>query len=285
MKNEKFRYRMVILHSSFNKFDIFKHFKTPIHMAIFNPHGSSPFSILHSPFSKFSILNLISLLLISMASCQPVKGQSKKISILGDSYSTFHGYLTPDTNLCWYGQEERKNNVKTVEETWWYPLVNKPGYQLELNNSYSGATVCNTGYRKEDYSDRSFITRMDNLGAPDIIFVFGGTNDNWAGAPIGEFQYADWSKETLYSFRPAFAYMLNYLTTRYPEATIYNIVNSDLKDEVTGSMEEICRHYGITNIVLHDIEKQSGHPSINGMASIGRQVWEVVEGEKLKAGN
>lgn len=26
-----------------------------------------------------------------------------KVSILGDSYSTFYGYVTPETNLCWYG--------------------------------------------------------------------------------------------------------------------------------------------------------------------------------------
>lgn len=147
---------------------------------------------------------------------------------------------------------------------------------MELNNSYSGATVCHTGYNKEDYSDRSFITRMNNLGNPDIIFVFGGTNDNWAGAPIGEFKYGDWTKEELYSFRPAFAYMLDYLKKQYPEAEIYNIINSGLKDEVTQSMEEICRHYEITNIRLHDIDKQSGHPSISGMESIRKQVWEVV---------
>jgi len=195
---------------------------------------------------------------------------------LGDSYSTFYGYLTPDTNFCWYGEIERENDVKKVEETWWYSLVNKEGYQLELNNSFSGSTVCNTGYNKEDYSDRSFITRMDNLGNPDIIMVFGGTNDNWAGAPIGEFKYNDWTKEELYTFRPAFAYMLNYLKTQYPEADIYNIINSGLSDEVTQSMEDICRHYNITNIRLHSIDKQSGHPSIRGMKEIREQVWKVV---------
>ena len=27
---------------------------------------------------------------------------SKSVSILGDSYSTYEGYLTPDTNFIWY---------------------------------------------------------------------------------------------------------------------------------------------------------------------------------------
>lgn len=228
-----------------------------------------------SIIKKSSFILAIGLLLVFI-SCKSGQNGPRKISILGDSYSTFYGYLTPDTNLCWYGEIERENDVKMVEDTWWHSLVNKDGYILELNNSYSGSTVCNTGYRKEDYSDRSFITRMNNLGNPDIIFVFGGTNDTWAGAPIGDYQYSDWTKEELYSFRPAFAYMLDYLKNHYPKAEIYNITNSGLSDDVTLSMDEICQHYNITNIRLHNIDKQSGHPSVSGMKSIKEQVWKVV---------
>lgn len=198
----------------------------------------------------------------------------KKVSILGDSYSTFYSYVIPSSNLCWYGVpgEKKENDVTKVEETWWFRLVNDHGFQLERNNSYSGSTICNTGYEKADYSDRSFITRMDNLGNPDIILVFGGTNDSWAGAPIGEYKYENWTKTELYNFRPAFSYLLDYLTSQYPQADIYNITNSELSDDVTNSMDEICRHYGITNIRLHDIDKQWGHPSVQGMKSISEQV-------------
>ena len=45
-----------------------------------------------------------------------------------------------------------------------------------------------------------------------------------------------------------------------------------LSAEITTSMEKICRHYGILNVQLRDIEKQSGHPSIAGMKSICEQV-------------
>lgn len=202
----------------------------------------------------------------------------QKVSILGDSYSTFYGYITPDTNSCWYcvPDEKKKNDVKSVEETWWYRFINENGYKLEINNSYSGATVCNTGYRKVDYTDRSFITRMSNLGKPDLILIFGGTNDSWAGAPIGDYKYAGWTKEDLYSFRPAFCMMLDYIAKHYPEAKVYNITNTELSKEVTISMDEICRHYGITNIRLHDIDKQWGHPSVQGMKSISEQISEIV---------
>lgn len=202
----------------------------------------------------------------------------QKISILGDSYSTFYGYVTPDTNLCWYAVpgEKKENDVRQVEETWWYHFINDNGYQLERNNSYSGSTVCHTGYEKKDYSDRSFVTRMDNLGNPDIIFIFGGTNDSWAGVPIGEFQYGGWTKADLYSFRPAFCRLLAYVTERYSDATVYNITNSELSEDITDSMYEICRHYGVANIRLHDIDKQWGHPSVKGMRDISEQIKEVV---------
>ena len=192
--------------------------------------------------------------------------------------STFYGHVSPAANLCWYGVpgEKKENDVTKVEETWWYRFIHEHGFQLERNNSYSGSTVCHTGYEKADYSDRSFITRIHNLGTPDIILVFGGTNDSWAGAPIGAYQYDGWTKADLYSFRPAFCYLLASLKQLYPAARIYNITNSELSEEVTDSMDEICRHYGIENIRLHDIDKQWGHPSVQGMQSIDAQVWESV---------
>ena len=171
-----------------------------------------------------SFLLFVAILFTSVS----VSFAQKKLSILGDSYSTYYGYVTPDTNLCWYGvpEEKRENDVKRVEDTWWYLLINEHGYQMERNNSYSGSTVCHTGYEKADYSDRSFVTRMDNLGNPDVLLVFGGTNDSWAKAPIGSYQYADWTKADLYSFRPAFCRLMDYLTKRYPDTRIYNITNT-----------------------------------------------------------
>ncbi len=208
----------------------------------------------------------------------------KKVSVLGDSYSTYGGYVTPATNLCWYngvdGGKNKQNDVKGVEQMWWHHFIREHGYRLECNNSYSGSTVCLTGYRKEDFSDRAFITRLLNLGHPDIIFVFGGTNDSWAAVPIGEYKYAGWTKSELYSFRPAFCYLLASLKELYPDACIYNITNSGLSDVITSSMDEICRHYGVTNIRLKNIDKQLGHPSVEGMKSISKQLWQAIAPEK-----
>lgn len=201
---------------------------------------------------------------------------SKSVSILGDSYSTYEGYI-PSGNLSWYFDvPQLGNDVNDVTLTWWHQFITRNGYRLCLNNSYSGATVCDTGYDQKDYSDRSFITRMDNLGNPDIIFIFGGTNDSWANSPLGDYQYGNWTPEELYQFRPAMAYMLNHMTKRYINVKIYFILNTELKDSINESVRTICQHYGIDCIELKDIEKTSGHPTIKGMAEICRQVEEYL---------
>ena len=143
--------------------------------------------------------------------------QTKAVSILGDSYSTYEDFVTPSTNELWYyaKNSDQKTDVKDVRQTWWHQLIKENGWRLAVNNSYSGATISYTGYDGNDYSPRSFNTRMDNLGQPDIIFIFGATNDSWAGSPIGDFKYEDIKKADLYEFRPALAHMLRWMTDRY----------------------------------------------------------------------
>lgn len=195
------------------------------------------------------------------------------ISILGDSYSTFKGYVTPADNLVWYtGQTGDHTDVSDVRQTWWQLLAREGGYRIDTNNSYSGSTICRSGYEGEDYSDRAFITRMDNLGSPDILLVFGATNDSWADAPIGEYKWADWTPVELFEFRPAMSKMMDYLTNRYPNVDIRFILNTGLKPEINESVRTICGHYQVPVIELHDIHKMHGHPSQAGMRAIATQV-------------
>ena len=211
--------------------------------------------------------------LFGIIACMGMQAQSKRsISILGDSYSTFKGYVVPDTNAVWYPQKPENNDVQDIRQLWWHQLIREHGYRLCQNNSFSGATICNTGYDKEDYSDRSFCTRLWYLGDPDIILMFGGTNDSWAHSPIGDYQYGDWEKSDLYKFRPAIAYLLANLQNRYPGTEIYVIINTELGDDVTSSMKTVCDHYNVKYIELKDIEKQWGHPSQKGMKAIADQV-------------
>jgi len=223
----------------------------------------------------YKIMKRIFVNIILLALCLTASAQIKTVSILGDSYSTFQGYLEPDTNYVWYfdGTPRTQTDVTSVTQTWWHQLISAKGWRLLKNNSFSGSTICNTGYRQEDVTRNSFLARMDNLGgAPDIIYIFGGTNDAWANSPIGEYKYERWTRQDLYSFRPAMAYMLHHMTLRYLNTQIIFILNSELKEEVNASVREICKHYGVKLVELHDIDKKGGHPSIAGMKAIADQL-------------
>lgn len=231
---------------------------------------------------------LLTISIIFIALCVKAQSDSLRISILGDSYSTYVGWVVPDTNLIWYYPTESQyhqkgNDVCAVEQTWWHQVIMRMGAKLERNNAYSGATICYTGYRPEkdkphaDYSDRAFITRSNWLGNPDVILVCGATNDSWCGAPIGDYVFGNWSNEQLYSFRPAMAKLLYDLKGNYPKARIVFILNSELKDEINESVHTICKHYDVPCLDLHDIDKQWGHPSIAGMKAFADQVVEFLK--------
>ena len=77
--------------------------------------------------------NAVICLLISVLSVTVAMAQgSKSISILGDSYSTFEGYLQPDTNAIWYWDNVKAKNtdVHHVRETWWHQFIKENGYRL-----------------------------------------------------------------------------------------------------------------------------------------------------------
>ena len=156
-------------------------------------------------------LCIVSLLILAAvaASAQP-----KKVSVLGDSYSTFQGY-NPDNYRPFY--PDANNDVKEVEQTWWSLYIQAKGYELEKNNSWGATTICGAGFFGRDVTPSCFLSRVFMLGDPDIIFVFGGTNDAWQRVPLGEYKYEGLTKADCMTFRPALAYLLQTLKQLYPK--------------------------------------------------------------------
>ncbi len=207
---------------------------------------------------------------------------SLRVTIFGDSYSTFEGWLTPADNEPWYWSadsphRQKGNDVTRVEQTWWWQVIDQMGWKLEMNNSYSGATVGYAGYNYDNYKPRSFNTRVENLGNPNIILSCCITNDSWTGELVGDYKWANWTDNDLWFFRPAMARLCSVIKQNYPMARIYFILNTELKPEHAESMRVICRHYGLPLIELHDIDKQWGHPSQAGMKAIAQQVMDFVK--------
>ena len=231
---------------------------------------------------KKLMITLLAVAIVGIAGAQ-----TKTVSILGDSYSTYEGYVTPSTNELWYYAQNagQKTDVKNVRQTWWHQVISEQGWRLCVNNSYSGATISYTGYDGNDYSARSFNTRMNDLGQPDVIFIFGATNDSWAGTPIGEYKYEQIGYGDLYAFRPALAYLLQRMKDRYVNTDIYFLLNNELREEISSSVKTICEHYAIPVVELKDIDKLSGHPSVKGMRQIADQVNAFLGGGAAGAVN
>ena len=200
------------------------------------------------------------------------------VSILGDSYSTFENYV-PRGNSSWYKATppDNRTDVVDVKQTWWWQLISEGGYILGVNDSFSGATVSYTGYGGQDYRDRSFLTRLPRIVPSDILLIFGATNDSWTGGPIGEYRYGDLIRGHYYEFRPALCKLIGEAKNRMPGTRVVFIINTELKPEITASIVEVCKHFGVEYIQLHDIDKKSGHPSRKGMIQIKSQVLDFLK--------
>lgn len=130
----------------------------------------------------------------------PISG--KTVSIVGDSYSAFAGWI-PEVNNTSYN--ETYNGVASVSSMWWFKVIQKFNMSLMLNESWSGSTICNTGYNASDATATSFLTRItkrygatNTLGQkPQVLFVLGGLNDTWANSPLGNAKYSDWTTDDL----------------------------------------------------------------------------------------
>lgn len=208
------------------------------------------------------------------------------ILILGDSYSTFQGYI-PDGYSCWYvNPPENETDVTSVEETWWKLLLGETRANLLRNDSYSGSTICNYGYGGIDTSltgiGISFIARLDRLieqgyfeqNQVDTILIFGGTNDAWVPSPVGSVKYSGWTSADLRNALPAFCYLLDRIKTNVPNARIINIVNDGILNStrLVSGYQNACTHYNVECLTLQNVAKQSGHPSVAGMQAIKDQL-------------
>lgn len=182
------------------------------------------------------------------------------VFILGDSYSTIEGGI-PEGYDSWYFRETKNDtDVCRVEQTWWKQLLDETESKLLKNCSWSGTTVCYTGYGGADFSEISFLGRFLALveqgyfkeNRTDTVFVFGGTNDSWANAPVGDLRFSDCT---------------------------------ELKPEIADGFKEACAKIGAELIELRDIEKQSGHPNVAGMRQIKEQILAFLENSAVHFAN
>ena len=204
--------------------------------------------------------------------------------IIGDSYSTYKGCI-PSGYAVYYSAEgageAHPASKMEKEETWWMRFIAKTGWNLVQNNSWSGSTISYTCYEGRDVSmSASYIYRYRQLlrqdyfrkNKIDTLIVFGGTNDSWCEAPLGEVKYEGFTEKDLYSVCPAICYLMKTMKEDLGDIRIVFILNSGLKSAIGECMKEAGERYGIEVISLSGIEKLGGHPNARGMEQICEQV-------------
>lgn len=141
--------------------------------------------------------------------------RNKTLSILGDSISTFAGYI-PSGNANFYTGSNC--GVNSVNDTWWMKVLTALGMELKLNNSWSGSRVTTTN----GDASAGCMTRCQNLGnAPDVIIVYMGINDFNNEVALGEYDGNGAFPTATTTFREAYAIMLNKIMTAYPTSEIW----------------------------------------------------------------
>lgn len=208
----------------------------------------------------------------------------KNFMIFGDSYSTFYGYI-PEHYAAYYWQDpEPCHGLNRVEQTWWHQIMRETNSNMVMNDSWSGSTVGYTGYEGENTEVNSFIARLEKYIANgffedkniDTLFIFGGTNDHWCGAQVGELQFDGFEKADLYRVLPAVCYMIKRSKEALPDAKIYWLINTELGEAIPEGIKSACRHYGIEFIDFEHIEKIDGHPTPNGMNEIKDSIMKYI---------
>lgn len=201
----------------------------------------------------------------------------KNVFIMGDSYSTYEGYIPDEYHFYYSDNKQDRPIVCGVEKTWWKLLARENNLNIVVNDSFSGSTVCNT-VRPNLNVASSFISRIDKYIAEkffdtnkiDTFLIFGGTNDSWINAPVGTFVHTDWTENDLKCVLPAFCYLLSKVKNISEEIIV--IVNSELSEVVTKGIVKACEEYGVKYVRLKDIDKECGHPTEFGMRQIAEQV-------------
>ena len=106
----------------------------------------------------------------------------KRVSILGDSISTFEGCVPEGFRVYYEGARRRATGVKLPSDTWWAQVVSGMGGVPWRVGAYSGSLVEGAGFPAGESAERVAALARDGV-APDEVLVFMGANDyGWGGA-------------------------------------------------------------------------------------------------------
>ena len=191
----------------------------------------------------------------------------KKISFLGDSITTFNGYIPSG-----YAHFYPRNNITSVEKTWWWQFTKTCGLDILVNASWSGS--CVTTSRNGSSSSNSTSAAMgcsnkriadlakDGI-TPDIVICFIGANDFGDNVALGSWDGGELPAEgKISTFSEAYALMVSKVMKTYPNAEVFVCTlleatgsYNGMDDVKTGTYPMAFTRDGAT-VTLHDYNQK-----------------------------
>ena len=214
----------------------------------------------------------------------------KTYSVLGDSISTYTGYV-PEGNAIYYTGSNC--GVNNVNQTWWKQIEHKLGLILNKNNSWAGSKV--TGNETSSATIRA--TQLDNGSHPDIIFLYMGINDFNSNVPIDTFKeaYTLTIKNILSKYKQSKLYTFTLLPCQRNDIVVgepeYN-ANKCYLTEFNSAIREISDIYGVevidiascgltmfnADIYMGDYTESGAflHPNAEGHKIISEKIFKTL---------
>lgn len=176
-----------------------------------------------------------------------------KISILGDSISTYLGYNPYGYSVYYKGDRLYDNGLESVNDTWWKQVIDGVGGELCINNSYSGSLVA--GIVETSGCSIERCSRLHDIDTPDIILVYMGTNDRGFEINLGMATPND-----TMGFYGAYRTMLSQIKKNYPTAKIVcgTLLMAYKKDFVVDDYDRFMREDGRYNEAIRLAAKEEG---------------------------
>ena len=206
------------------------------------------------------------------------KPENLNVSILGDSISTYLGYIPSS-----YPAAYAAGDVTSVDKTWWYQTINALGMNYCANASYSGGYVYGTDVTSGSNAERIKALASKTLGNPDVVIIHMGVND------------ATNKQEKAEIFKASYLQMINEIKSQYPgvkifvctmiafdsgsptATTLYNdYVQSiiDIASETDCELIELHKVINFTNLSTYMMDAK--HPNAAGMKAMADEVVEVI---------
>jgi len=216
--------------------------------------------------------------------------RTTKVSIIGDSISTFKGWCDTTKGGAYYPKSD--GDVSSVDMTWWYRLIYskmKTG-TFEKNISAGNTTVVQntTGDSSAYWYGWDFGTRLQTLGIgnPDVVFIHGGTNDyghtSWystseeliPGVAMSASEFPSSSQDALdaifsaadgattvsdadaldgTNFCSAYTRLIRMIQVRHPSAKIVCVIGDYLRGGQGDAIKLIAQHFGDDKVRVADI--------------------------------